>query len=378
MADMEMDLYVYSPSFNLVAIIDKYISLIWTDRYDDCGEFELTLPYESRWKSVFKKDYFCKINFSDHWCIIEKIEINKDEDSSATMIISGRSVESLLARRVVIGEKEFGSDENEVSVQTSIRTLLNENFISPSNTKRKISNFTFSASEDSKVTGLKFADTFEGDAILDIVTGICQDKHIGFKVLINSSHQFVFSLYAGRDRSKSSNSSGYVIFSPYYDNLITSNYFTSSEEFRNLMIVAEENEKYTYVYLDDSEPTGLSRREVYETASNLEDVETEMSVSDTKLIMSTKSGSSGSSKKKSLKAKAKKQLRTEYKVKTGFEGDIIPEKMFKYRTNFNTGDKVEFQDSYGNSERVYISEVVISMDENGLVILPTFAEIDWE
>ena len=64
MAAAEMNLYVYNTSFSLIAIVDKYISLIWTDRYDDCGDFELSLPYESKWKSVFKKDYFCKIDFS--------------------------------------------------------------------------------------------------------------------------------------------------------------------------------------------------------------------------------------------------------------------------------------------------------------------------
>ena len=372
MVETEMYLYVYNNSFSLVGIVDKYISLIWTDRYDDCGEFELTLPYESKWNSVFKKDYLCKINFSDHWCLIEQVEVNKEEDNAATMIISGRSVEAILERRVVIGEKEFGNDETEVNVQTSIQTLLNENFINPSNAKRKISNFIFSASTDSAITGLKFADNYEGDDILSIITGICQDKHIGFKVLVNSSNQFVFSLYAGKDRSKSSNSSGYVIFSPYYDNLITSNYFSSTEEYKNLMIVVDEEKNYSYVYLDSTEPTGLSRREVYENESDLEDVQTDMNVSGTKLVISN------TNKKSQIKSKAKKKLRTEYKIKTGFEGDIIPEKMYKYRTHYNAGDKVHFQDSYGNSERVYISEVVISMDENGLVILPTFEEIDWE
>ena len=377
MAAAEMNLYIYNTSFSLIAIVDKYISLIWTDRYDDCGDFELSLPYESKWKSVFKKDYFCKIDFSDHWCLIEKIEIDKDEDNAATMIVSGRSIESILERRVVIGKKEFGTDEKEVSVQNSIKTLMNENFISPSNSKRKISNFTFSESSASAVTGLKFADSYEGQDILSIVTGVCQDKHIGFKLLLDSSNNFVFSLYAGKDRSQSSNSTGYVIFSPYYDNLITSNYYSSSEEYRNLMVVCYEENKYYRVYTSDSEPSGLSLREVYEDASSLEDYDTDMEVSDKKLIM-TKSSSSGKSEKDRLKSKAKKKLKREYKIKTGFEGDIIPEKLYKYRTNFNTGDKVQFQDAYGNSERVYISEVVISMDENGLVILPTFAEIDWE
>ena len=375
MAQTEINLYVYNQSFSLVAIIDKYSSLIWTDRYDDCGEFELSIPYESKWKSVFKKDYLCKIDFSDHWCFIEKIEINKDEESAAMMIVSGRSVESILQRRIIIGKKEFGTDETKVNVQNSIKSLINENIISPSNSNRKISNFVFKESTETAVTKLTFAESYDGTDLLDVVTGICQDKHIGFRVLVNSSNKFEFSLFSGRDRSKSSNDTGYVIFSPYYDNLVTSNYFSSTEEYRNVMVVLLDDETHTTVYSTDDEPTGLNRREVYESDSKMEDIELTEKESNNKLIINLKKTSSVKSQ---IRSKAIKKLKRDYKIKTGFEGDIIPEKMYKYRTNYNVGDKVQFEDSYGNNERVYISEVVISYDENGLLILPTFAEIDWE
>ena len=369
MAENEINLYVYNQSFSLVAIIDCYTSLIWTDRYDDCGDFELTLPYESRWNLIFKKDYLVKIDFSDHWCIIEKLEVNKDEDQAATLIISGRSVESLLQRRIIPGKKEFGNDETKVNIQNSLKTLFNENIINPSKAERKISNFIFTESTDTAITKLTFAESYEGNDLLDIVTGICQDKHIGFQVLVNSSNKFEFKLFVGKDRSRSSNSTGYVIFSPYYDNLVTSNYFTSSEEYRNVMVVREEDDKYITVYSTDTEPSGLARREVFEGDSEMDDVELDEANSKVKKV---------SKSKNQIKTKAIKKLKRDYKIQTGFEGDIIPEKMYKYRINFNVGDKVQFEDSYGNNERVYISEVVISMDENGLIILPTFEAIDWE
>ena len=36
----EVNLYVYNTSLQLVAIIDRYSSLIWADRYDECGDFD--------------------------------------------------------------------------------------------------------------------------------------------------------------------------------------------------------------------------------------------------------------------------------------------------------------------------------------------------
>ena len=36
-----MDLYITNPKFELVGVIDSYTSLIWTERYNDCGDFEI-------------------------------------------------------------------------------------------------------------------------------------------------------------------------------------------------------------------------------------------------------------------------------------------------------------------------------------------------
>ena len=356
----EVNLYVYNTSLQLVAIIDRYSSLIWADRYDECGDFEIVIPYEEGWNSIFQKDYYCHTNTSDHWCIIEKLEPKNDYENAPEIIISGRSVECILERRVVITKVEFGDDDNDANVQDSIQSLLNTNIINPENANRKISNFVFVRNNDPEITSLTFKESYDGDDLLNIITGICQDKHIGFRIYINSSNQFEFYLYKGTDRSQSTNTTNYVIFSPYFDNLLNSDFFTSNEEYRNLMIISKEDDEFLSAYLSSQEPSGVSRREVQVGQSEFKDNKDSSDLTDAQLI-----------------EKAKKKLTQEYKVKTGFEGEIVPEQMYKYRTDYNTGDKVHFQDDYGNSETVYISEVVISVDENGLTILPTFEEIDW-
>lgn len=356
----EVNFYVYDTNFQLVSIIDRYASLIWNDRYDDCGDFELVIPYQDNWNSIFQKDYYCHIDFSDHWCVIEKLEPKKEDDKAAEVIITGRSIESILERRVVLKKVEFGDNDNEANIQDSIQSLLNTNIIDPENVNRKISNFVFTKNNDSEITKLTFKESYDGDDLLNIITGICQDKHIGFRIYINNSNQFEFYLYKGLDRSQSTNTTNYVIFSPYFDNLLNSDFYTSNEEYRNLMIISKDDNNFLTAYTSDQEPSGVFRREVQLGQSDFKDNKDSSDLTDAQLI-----------------EKGKKKLTQEYKVKTGFEGEIVPEQMYKYRINYNTGDKVHFQDGYGNSETVYISEVVISIDENGLTILPTFEEIDW-
>lgn len=358
----ELNLYVYNTSFQLMGIVEQYESLIWTDRYDECGDFELAIPFEEKWIPILQKDFYCHVDYSDRWCIIEKIEQTKEEDSPPRMIVSGRSLESLLERRVVPGKVEFGTDTTSgynVSVQSSIQSLINNHIINPSDTNRKINNFIFQSSSDSNVTGKTFHESYNGNSILDIVEGVCQDKHIGFKVLLNESSQFVFSLFCGVDRTMDQSSNSYVIFSTYFDNLKSSSYYTSTEEYRNFVYVSKDENNFVTTYTTSAVPSGLSRREVQMDASELNDNKKD-NMTNTQ-----------------IQEKAKKKLNTEFKIKTGIEGEIVSEKMYKYREHFNVGDRIQFKDIFGNSEAVYISEVVISFDETGLTILPTFQEIDW-
>ena len=358
----DLNLYVYDTSFKLIAIIEQYESLIWTDRYDECGDFELTIPFEDRWISVLKQDYYCKIDYSDRWCIIEKIEESKEEDSPPRMIVSGRSLECILERRIIPGKIDFGSDTESgynVNVQSSIQSLINSHIINPSDTNRKISNFIFQSSSDSNVTGKTFHESYNGNSLLDVVEGVCKDKHIGFKLLLNASNQFVFSLFCGKDRAMAQNANSYVIFSNYFDNLKSSSYYSSKEEYRNFIYVSKDQSSFITTHNMSSTPAGLTRREVQIDASELNDNKKDNLTN------------------AQIQEKGKKKLNKEFKVKTGIEGEIVPEKMYKYREHYNVGDHVQFKDMFGNSEAVYISEVVISFDENGLTILPTFQEIDW-
>lgn len=358
-SENELYLNVFDENWDQIAVIDEYESLIWSDRYDEAGDFELVIPYDKRIFDLLKKDYFCTINLSEHGMVIEKVEIQQDYDDNPTLTVTGRSLEALLERRVVLKKKEFGSDSKKESLHDSVKTLLKENVISPENEKRKFPNFKFIDSTDEEVTKLKIAETYNGEDLYSIITTLCQDKHIGFKIALDYWNHWNFSLYAGKDRSYNQDKNEYVIFSPYYDNLKNSRYFSSIEEYRNLMIVAKTEETTVTVY-KDTEPSGLDRREVYINASELQKNKT------TELSNSK------------IRSKGKKKLTIDHKIKTAFEGDIIPDVLYFYRTDYFVGDKVQFEDNYGNSQALYISEVVITKDANGLSVIPTFKEIEEE
>ena len=361
---MENDLinvYVYNKEFQLVTVVDSYYTLIWTDRYDEAGEFELELPYTMANLDILQAGYYLKIAQSDRCMIIERFETDVSEDEPPKLMVKGPSLESILNRRVT-DKVEFGNEQNDTkaNVQDAIRTLIQTNIISPSNSNRRISNFIFETSTDQQVTKKTFIDSYDGDNLYDIISDICQEKHIGFRVLLNDEDQFVFSLYHGADRSLEQSENLYVSFSPFYDNMKSSNYFRTYEEFKNVMIVSKSENDRKIVPLESSEPAGLERREIHVSVDDL------------------KKNRNANLSDSDIQTKGKRKLKLDYKIKTGFEGEIIPHVMYEYREHFFIGDKIQFTDIFGNTEPVRISEIVITYDENGLSLIPTFTEVENE
>lgn len=144
-----MEAYVLDKSFQLTGVVDMFMSFIWTERYAALGDFELVLPLESPALEFLTKGSYVFINESDRTMLVDTIEIETDVDSGNTVIVKGPSIEDFLDRRVVWDW--FAGNEN---LQTSLSRLLNENVINPSNTDRKINNFSFVSSTNPEITAL--------------------------------------------------------------------------------------------------------------------------------------------------------------------------------------------------------------------------------
>ena len=380
MDNRAINVYVYNKKLQLVAIVDRYLSLTWSDRYDEPGDFELEFIYEPEIMKTIQQNYFLCIDFSDRWMIIEKIETNRDDDGSRKIIASGRSVECMLEWRVIPvvkrcykhhwdDEYQKYINDGPMNMQEALKSIFEENFISPKDEDRSIPFIIFQESDEKDITEIEVNEEFYGENVLEIVQNWTQDNHFGFKMILNDDQKFVFTMYIGKDRTIDTNITEYVIFSPYYDTLKSSEYYSSTDKFRNVMYVNKSNDNAMLVsnkIIDDKYPAGFDRREVFINQSDLKkddnkDLEGEDRLTDER-----------------IKTRGARKLDFEYKNEIGFEVEIIPETMYHYRKDFNVGDKVQLEDYYGNFERVHISEVVISFSEEGLQIVPTFKQIDWD
>lgn len=354
-----MELFVLNADFESIAVIDTYESMIWTGRYNAYGDFEIYFAMDESLLEYIKEDYYLWLKDSEHSMIIEDIKIDADTEEGNRLIVTGRSLESILERRIIWGQRIFSGN-----LQNAIQTMLNENIISPSVADRKIANFIFVPSTDSKITSLTIDNQYTGDDLYTVIKGLCEENNIGFKIVLTDDNQFAFSLYAGTDRSYDQTENPYVVFSPNFENIINSNYFSSKAGYRNVTLVAGEGEGASRKTTVVGSASGLDRRELFTDARDISSDTEDGTLSDAEYIAQ-------------LRTKGLKNL-ADHMITTAFEGEVEVTRLFKYGEDFFIGDIVQIANEYGNENSAYISELIISNSDEGLSIYPTFKTISKE
>lgn len=393
-----MQAFVMNLKFESVCLIDKFESFIWTERYSGAGDFEIYMPFDKTVFDLAKQNYYVWIKGSNQTMIIEEVQIETDFETGLHLRLSGRSLESILDRRVVLPDPSLeGKIETNVTTGHIIEDLLNKNVIAPTETGRKINNFVFEKSADNQITDP--ADRYYGYSeeagknLYDVIVEKCSNAHLGFRVSLSNDNRFVFKLYSGTDRSYRQEKNSYVVFSPGFENLKQSSYVESDKTFKNVAITKGEgyqlleykndwskeneaekkNESVTAVlsiantenFAPGAEDIGLNRREVYVDAGSVQsqDPATDESNLTQSVFIAY------------LQLKGASEVIANPRTKT-FEGQIDTNKMFTYGTDFFEGDIVQIMNEYGIGDAVRIIEIVRSEDTSGYTLYPTFRSLD--
>lgn len=351
-----MDITVLDTNFNPVAIVDTYESFIWTDRYYKYGDFELYTAVDSQIVDIMQLDRYLKIDGSEHMMIIEKDLIESDLEEGNRITVSGRSLESILDRRIVWGQRILNGN-----LQSAIKTLITEAIISPSISDRKISNFIFENSTDPAVTNLTIRAQYTGDNLYDVIQAICEDANLGFKVTLNDSNQFVFKLYAGTDRSYNQSTVPFVIFSDQFDNLINSNFVKNRAPLKNVTLIGGEGEGSERRYTTVGSASGLSRRELFTDARDISSKTDDATLS-------------AAEYNAQLQQRGREKLTENVEI-VYMDGEVDTS-MYQYGVDYFNGDIVQLRDAYGNENSARILEMITSEDKDKISVYPTFEKAE--
>lgn len=352
-----MDLLILNSEFESISLIDSFESLIWTDRYCRHGDFELYSSSIQEIINTLKHNYYVWSAESEHGMIIEHFEIKSDVEIGNKILVSGRSFESILLRRIIWRQTTISG-----SLQNGIEKLLIQNVIDPFDEDRKIPNFIFELSDDPAITNLTIEAQFTGQDLHEAINKICEAAEIGFKITLNDDNKFVFKLYAGKDRSYNQIVNPYVVFSPNFENIINSNYLESTKTIKNVTLVAGEGEGADRKTVSVGTGVGINRRELFTDARDLS-----QTVDNVLIPMSDYEAQ--------LTYRGLTKL-NDYIFVSTFEGQVDSTRMYKFGTDFFLGDIVQLTNEFGVEARVRVAEVVMSQSTSGIDIYPTFTTID--
>lgn len=366
-----MDIWVLDKEFNQLAIIDSYESIIWNERYDSFGDFELYAPFSSVIFSEIQIGYYLVNTKMDTVMIVEDILVDTSLDNGAYITVRGRSLESILDRRIIWKQKRFkGKLENQ------IESMLNDNIINPEDDKRKIPKFVFLKSGNKDIDQIEIDKQYTGDNLYNAISDLCYMYDLGFRIRLTSEGGFSFQLYKGEDRSYSQESNSYVVFAPSFENIMSSNYQYSYTDLKTVTLVAGEDQGEERFTVEVDRPgyssfTGIDRREMYTDARDIR------STDDSK-----EPDEEGNYPE--LTPEEYSELLTtrglEYLYENNdvneFSGEVDTQHIFIYNRDYFIGDIVQLVGPMNNPIRARIIESIYSQDSSGVSLHPTFELIE--
>ena len=357
-------LYVLNDDFIQFYTISEFTSLIWTEKYWECGDFELEVLYNLDLIEHVKIGNYLTIGDSNELMVIESMSITYEIDNKANryIVYRGRTLESIFDRRIMWGEWSYENKE----VQEIIDDLLRECIISPEDQNRKIDFFRFRKVNDIPTFSLSIGG--DGDALYDIISAICQEKRIGMRCeLVESEKTVYFYLYSGVDRSYDQMSNPPVIFSSEYENLGPSRYSLDTSKYKTVALAVspwrEKTEKddagdvvtsdrsRSVVEVGDFSVTGLNRREMFVSC--------------------------GSGYPDEMAQEAMEEIADTNRLEE-LDSELDPKRQFVYGIDYMIGDIVQVVTDFGLDSKAIVTEFIRSWNSSGYTEVPTFKMLSAE
>lgn len=368
-----MEIRLIDTGFKQRAVIDSFISFVWTDRYYECGDFEIKMPANLIPDSL-KVGAYLAFDRSEHTMIIETICIDRTEEGNIATI-SGRSLESVLDRRVVYNDICFKSDDTK-GLEYYIKMLLNDNVISPSNPFRIIMQLSFEES-GLDTSSIEFEAQHQGTVLYDTICSLCKNSGVGWKIEMRTQANkggWYFKLYTGKDHSLNANSGNKVLFSDDMGNLSETQYLESKVDFKNVAVVTGEKNEETGLKTTtevigntgDDMTVYLSRREIAVSCSTSRTTKNE--VGETITL-------SEEDYKKVLQNAGLDELSKHRVTRTANGNAVAVGNQFEYGRDFSLGDFVTVNLGIAGNITARVVETTFSMDTDGFQQYQSFETV---
>lgn len=354
-----MEVYILDNLLRRIDVFDRFESLIWTERWQEIGDFELDIKSTLETRGRFTTGTRIAINDSYRVMTVETVEDNVDGDGKEILHVKGRSLESLLEDRAAANALSDDPDFNIAAAPPAIiaRSLFDyicgTGFLSLDDKIPFLVEGTIFPESTIPESDTPITWKHEPDSLYNMIRKICGLYDLGFRLVRNfDTSQLYFDIYTGNDRTTLQDGLPPVIFSVNLDNLQNTTEFSSIQKSKNVAYVFSDAGALV-VYGDGVSPDveGFDRRVIAVNAS------VEVDDPDANTIMT----------------QAGKEALMNNRASALFDGELNEYSDYKYGVDYDVGDLVEMRNKDGIISYKRVTEQIFVSDKTGERSYPTLS-----
>lgn len=366
-----MELYILDEDRKRVSVLTGFTTMIWTEKYSDIGDFEMTLSPENSPEEL-KVGTFLYLDASDRVMRVKSMAKETKDDGSKVLKVLGEGIEAVLKDRAnqpavmtyYTPPAFTGGPPAQTLVLTDkpadiIRTLFNDicrdNTINVEDNIPGVNPFgdvTWSGMmpEPPDVVEIRV----ELEDLFTTIKNIADVYQLGFGIFrTDENGDLYFGVWPGRDCTSLQSDRDPIIFGEDFVELTQGLELTSAENYKNVAYVFAKNGSYmvfesTYAEMQE----GLDRRVLIVNAADIE-------------------LAAGVDLDAALLQRGKEEL-AKHNILYGFDGQLPTQTGYSYRNDYFLGDLVEQRGTNGVINFLRVSEQIFTIDENGENSYPTF------
>jgi hypothetical protein len=355
-----MELYTLDPLLRRDKVVDRYESLIWTERYQSYGDFQLDIFSNLESRGLFKAGTLLAMNQSNYVMKVETTEDGANANGEKILSVKGRSLEAILYDRIA---KESTSDLTAspswtitgtpgVIARKIFHDICVTGILDVGDKIPFINEGTFLAAGTVSEPVDPITVEIEPTTVYEAIAQICTTWNLGFRLLRQfDMSKLWFDIYSGSNRTTAQTTLPPVVFAPGLDNLQNTKELTTIEGSKNVAYVFSPA-GFKKVYPDDVDPgiAGLERHVLVVNASDIDSTNPDIPAA--------------------LTQRGKEEL-AKYRTQQAFDGEINQNSSYKYGVHYNLGDIVETRNSDGVTNNMRVTEQIFVSDKEGERAYPT-------
>lgn len=363
-----MEVYILDSLYRRTALVDDFLSVRWTDRMYEYGDFEFVVVSTPANRNRLVEGTLLGIVESYHVMTVQTVEDTFDEENKRVLKLTGKSLEYVLENRVARGtlgdttatpKWTLTGTPVEIAIQMfhdiCVTGILDTDDIIPMIDEGS----DIYPTDTIAPPGDDITYELDPTTLYNAETSLCQQFNLGFRLVKDPTlSKLWFDIYTGCDRTSRQTTFNAVIFSPELDNLGKLRRLSSIALYKNVAYVFSPagHEIVFATDLDEDTAVGFDRRVLVVNATDIP------------------SGDPDASDKMIAKGLQELAKNRQY---YGFDGEISQSTKYKYGVDYFIGDLVEERDGTGNSNIMRVTEQTIVSDGEGDRSYPTLTLEDF-